>query len=461
MEPVYERAGIRVYHGDNRDVVPQLAEQFAAVVTDPPYGLSFMGKAWDHGVPGEPFWRVFGEAMLPGAHMLAFGGTRTYHRIAVAIEDAGFEMRDTLQWLYGSGFPKSLDVSKAIDKAMGADREVVGYDASKARPNKENFAKRNDRQPTSGAVEGWKDNGATITAPATPEAERWAGWGTALKPAYEPIILARKPLTSTVAAQVLSTGTGALNIDGTRIPTDDNLNGGAYAQSPTDRDNWVTNTRKGDKNSWRRGGAGDYEQPSGRWPANVLLDPDAAAALDQMSGERPGMRSQRDLKHTPSAYFGADKHPGEREGYNDTGGASRFFPVLPIDAPDTLRFLYTPKASRAERNAGLDGLPERHAPKMAGGEFVNPLIGSSNKTVMRQNHHPTVKPLALCRWLLTLVTPPGGVVLDPFAGSGSTGVAAAQLGIPCVLIEQEDEYLPIIIGRIDHALGIIRQGRLF
>lgn len=319
-----------------------------SVVTDPPYELAFMGKRWDStGVAHDvELWREVLRVLKPGGHLLAFGGTRTYHRMACAIEDAGFEIRDCLQWLYGSGFPKSHNISKAIDKAAGATREVVGsYTVSGS-------AAMGGRQGrASVAAEGATSVGLTrelaITKAATPEAQRWDGWGTALKPANEPIVMARKPFKGTVAANVLVHGTGGINVDACRVS-------GAFSSG------WVSS-------------------PAGRWPANVIMDEAAGEMLDEQSG-----------------------------------GASRFF--------------YCAKASRQERELGLlanDG--------------------------QRANRHPTVKPLSLMRWLVRLVTPPGGLVLDPFAGSGTTGMACKQEGFEFCGIEQSQDYIDIALKRIDAA----------
>lgn len=375
------------------------ADSIDAIVTDPPYGLSFMGKEWDHGVPGEPFWREALRVAKPGAHLVAFGGTRTYHRLACAIEDAGWEIRDSLCWLYGSGFPKSLDVSKAIDKAMGAEREVVGT------YNARGFS---GTSPTEDGRNQWAagevtDKIGTRTAPATDLARQWQGWGTALKPAYEPIVLARKPLIGTVAANVEQHGVGGINIDGCRIATDDNLNGGAYAKDGTQRHDGAENWRYK-----REGGAGEFSQPSGRWPANVLLDEEAGALLDAQAGPRGASAPVKGTE--PSAVtngiYGdfAGRVPGAF--YGDAGGPSRFF--------------YCAKASPSERNAGVEG----------------------------KNVHPTVKPVALMRYLVRLVTPPGGLVLDPFCGSGTTGVAAVAEGARFVGIELDPAYAGIARARL-------------
>jgi site-specific DNA-methyltransferase (adenine-specific) len=365
-----------------------------AIVTDPPYGLEFMGKAWDgFGTPlgfqtwSEQWAREAFRVLKPGGHLLAFGGTRMYHRLAAGIEDAGFEIRDTLMWLYGSGFPKSLDVSKAIDKAAGAEREVLG---SRVLTGNGKTMKSGFHQPDgSGAGETVKADLHYFTAPSTDAAKKWQGWGTALKPAVEPIVLARKPLIGTVAENVLTHGTGALNIDASRIGTEDKFGGGAKAVSIYGSDG---NYQPGPN-------AFVASQKGGRWAANILLDDEAAALLDEQSG-----------------------------------GASRFF--------------YVAKAGRTERNKGLEGFEAKrdHDGRKAGGVGGdNPRNRTNDKKL---NHHPTVKPVALMKYLIRLVTPKGGTVLDPFLGSGTTAVAAIEEGVNWIGCEREPEYAEIARGRI-------------
>ena len=475
-----------IHHGDCIETMNAMPpESVDAIVTDPPYGLGFMGKKWD-GLPPSLEWaEACYRVLKPGGHIAAFGGTRTWHRLAVAIEDAGFEMRDSLAWLYGSGFPKSHDVGKAIDKAredssewraigkaLRSSREAAGYRTRRAfaplildgHKNLESAAanlsnwenglsfptwerwqslkailslpddmdaevwRLNSRKGTPsenwdkreitghheagnpiGVYEFKHGGGKGRTAnerrdiPATPDAERWQGWGTALKPAFEPIVLARKPLAEkTVARNVLAYGTGAINVDACRIGTDDDI-AKKYPNGPG-------GTTFG-------GGAmaltGQWRQPSGRWPANVLLDQHAAAWVDEQSGDLhtqdPATRASRS-KRAGVTQMGT----GKSVEYDDRGGPS-----------GASRFFYTAKAPKRER-PNVDGV-----------------------------QHPTVKPLAIMRWLIRLVTPPGGTVLDPFAGSGTTIEAALIEGFDPVGIEMETDYLPLIQHRIDRQAGTL------
>ena len=381
-----------------------------AVVTDPPYGLGFMGKGWDIHSPldFERFCEAWARECLrilkPGGHLLAFGGSRTWHRLAAGIEDAGFEIRDSIAWLYGSGFPKSMDVSKAIDKAAGAAREVIG----KATNGVKGMDAMNLAQGKRGKMYH-EEATCDVTAPATDAAREWNGWGTALKPAFEPIVVARKPLIGTVAANVLEHGTGALNIDATRIETSDNQSGGAYAANPSEREQmWGAEAG----NSYRPDGAGEHVAPSGRWPANVVLDESQAAALDAQTGNLPTQKTRTapDTASGSAGMFGVAKRQKMGPEYlGDSGGASRFF--------------YVAKAPKSER-PNVDGVA-----------------------------HPTVKPLTLMRWLLRLVTPPGGVIVDPFAGSGATLEAAYLEGFEAIGCELTLEYWPLIEHRIERVAG--------
>jgi DNA modification methylase len=366
----FQDESITVYHGDCRDVLPTLPDQSVdAICTDPPYELNFMNRAWD--ATGVAFdvgvWRECLRVLKPGAHLVAFGGTRTWHRLAVAIEDSGFEIRDNLAWLYGSGFTKSMDVSMAIDKAAGAEREVISE-----RRNQPTF----DIDKQAGG--GWAGGVIRKTAPATDDAKRWNGWGTHLKPSFEPIVLARKPFRTSVADNVLKHGTGAIHIDACRIPATDSQLAEKYAsvQNAGPRDNSVYGGDDRDR-------AGAEPHPAGRFPPNALLDAHTAVELDDQS-------------------------------YNDDGGASRFFPV----------FKYTAKAPTSER-PNVDGMK-----------------------------HPTVKPLEVMKWLVKLVTPPHGVVLDPFAGTGTTAEACIHEHKHAIMIEKKASYLPLIKARLGKPMEI-------
>lgn len=394
-----------IHHGDCIETMNAMPpESVDAIVTDPPYGLGFMGKKWDDLPPSLEWAEACYRVLKPGGHIAAFGGTRTWHRLAIAIEDAGFEVRDSLAWLYGSGFPKSMNVGKAIDKAAGAVREDATHVGFKI------FGAGTPRCNACGKSRGSQPGNCRCrdksSSPATPEAAQWDGWGTALKPAFEPIVLARKPLAEkTVARNVLAHGTGAINVDACRIETDDDI-AKKYPNGPG-------GTTFG-------GGAmaltGQWRQPSGRWPANVLLDQHAAAWIDEQSGvQKDGVAVNRNRDpeaDKQAAIYGTYKN-GDRPDitYGGSGGASRFF--------------YTAKAPKSER------------PKVNGVQ------------------HPTVKPLAIMRWLIRLVTPPGGTVLDPFAGSGTTIEAALIEGFDPVGIEMETDYLPLIQHRIDRQAGTL------
>jgi site-specific DNA-methyltransferase (adenine-specific) len=364
-----------------------------SIVTDPPYELGFMGKKWDStGIAyDQTLWAECLRVLKPGGHLIAFGGTRTYHRMTCAIEDAGFEIRDCIQWIYGSGFPKSHDVSKAMDKVTGTQSQgfvSAGHDGRKAEM-KQNLQFRSDY--------GYKYE------PATPAAQQWHGFGTALKPANEPAVLARKPLSGTVADNVLTWGVGALNIDGCRVEYDGKPPTGSGSDN-----NLVYGHRKGN--------GGNETSPLGRWPANVIFDEEAAQMLDAQSGvSKSNVRppTGKGILDTAAGWNQNSMTDTTHRGHADSGGASRFF--------------YVAKSSRTEREAGLN------APQ---GE--------------RGNHHPTVKPITLMQYLVRLVTPPNGTVLDPFMGSGSTGCAAMLEAMSFVGIELNQEYVEIARRRILH-----------
>jgi DNA methylase len=426
--PYYSSEHVALHLGDCLDVLPDLPDASVdAICTDPPYELAFMGRSWDSsGIAFNPaMWAEVLRVLKPGGHLVAFGGTRTYHRVVCAIEDAGFEIRDSIHWIFGTGFPKSLDVGKAIDKAAGAERKVVGMVPPSAGGGR------------STARDGWwrpwmddesaRDKTREITVPATADAARWDGWGTALKPAHEPIVLARKPLAGTVAGNVLEHGTGALNIDRCRV---------AAGQDYRDKCASVVgldSNRNGDAYGAWTGTRVDSAHESGRWPTNVVfshppllvdgevigdacadgcVDGCPVAELDRQSGVTKSSGGVRGGRIGANGVFGEFEHNGPRVnagGLGDEGGASRFFPI----------FRYEAKASASER------------PRLADGTA-----------------HTTVKPLALMRWLVRLVTPPGGTILDPFAGSGTTGEACVIEGFRAVLIEREEPHAELIKARL-------------
>ena len=397
--------------GDCLEVLRTMADNSVdAVVTDPPYGLSFMGKKWDYDVPSVAIWAECLRVLKPGGHLLAFAGTRTQHRMAVRIEDAGFEIRDMIAWVYGSGFPKSLDVSKAIDKAAGAE----GGRGPMKRGGERLARLENGKRDGEGR---WGDESGRdpyTYAPATPEAQQWAGWGTALKPALEPITMARKPLAGTVAANVLEHGTGGINVDGCRIGGPIAYASGGFPER-TNRPEREGREEAGDR-AWARSGEGvEHREVSGRWPANLIHDgsDEVVELFPTVASGMPGVRRK---PHATCAMSGRLEITGDTEtGYADSGSAARFF--------------YTAKASRDDRDPG--------------------------------NTHPTVKPTELMRYLCRLVTPPGGIVLDPFMGSGSTGKAAMLEGFGFIGIEREAPSYAIAQHRISRAQAAGHQPDLF
>lgn len=487
MSVFYDDGIVRLLHGD---VIEQMREipddSIDSICTDPPYGLEFMGKEWD-GADGfrrslnpadvgrddvfgrtsaaAPEYRATPEyqqwcqawaeeclrVLKPGGHLLAFGGTRTYHRLATAIEDAGFDIRDCLVWGYMSGFPKSLDVSKAIDKAAGADREKVAIGA----PVKRMIPGADQNRTGDWTKNNGREYQPGIELPTTDEAKAWTGWGTALKPAWEPIVMGRKPVKGTVAANVLAYGTGGLNIDASRIPlTGDEAfddrdgeptaderyteeGGTNFAAKPGKRIKNPTLARyasghsEAAKKALGATVAADSEtgfsgemQPAGdpskgRWPANVVLtdpiyDGDDSGIVVGGGTSSSGFMAAGTQRSTQSVDYGVMPDTANlTDTYADAGGKSRFFLV--------------PKADRAERERGLTG---------------------DASDAQRVNTHPTVKPLDLMVHLVRLVTPPGGTVLDPFVGSGTTMLAASEIGYKGIGIDQSEDYLEIAKGRL-------------
>lgn len=393
-----------------------------SIVTDPPYELGFMGKSWDStGIANSvEMWSEALRVLKPGGHLIAFSGSRTYHRMAVAIEDAGFEIRDQIMWVYGSGFPKSLDISKAIDKTAGAER-VNG--------------KLKFRGGTQLGVindDSWEPKDVYESEPVSDLAKRWAGWGTALKPAHEPMVLARKPIVGTVANNVLTYGVGGLNIDGSRVAG--KLEGDPNRFAKTDGGNFVM------------GGLPDAPvvRSEGRYPANFIHDgsdevvnsfPETkATGSGKVSGFRKGGDSENSV--------GISGVKSAADGFSDSGSAARFF--------------YCAKTSKTDRNEGLDEFEKKA--KIFNGQSDKPAgnakgsVEDKFSTLPSANNHPTVKPTDLMRYLVRLVTPPHGIVLDPFMGSGSTGKACAYEGFDFIGIDQSAEYVEIARARIEFAL---------
>lgn len=422
---------IKLLHGDCLEQMKTLPDNSVdSIVTDPPYGISFMAKKWDYDVPSVEVWKEAMRVLKPGGHALIACGTRTQHRMVVNIEDAGFEIRDVVSWIYGSGFPKSLNISKAIDKAAGAEREVVG---EKTTPDGKPYSARTPNssgeyngecQHNSLAGKTKHDN--NITAPATEEAKRWDGWGTALKPACEFFTLCRKPLSEkTVAANVLKWRTGGINIDGCRVegkPRTTHVDG-----------NRVGNRDGATSISMGKEGV-SYVGSQGRFPANLIHD-GSQEALDLF----PETKSSAGKKQTPSKgtntfgdYEGTDKIVG----HTDQGSAARFF--------------YCAKASKKDRDEGLEG-EEKPSYMVESGSKTSGINGKRyERKTAHKNTHPTVKPTALMQYLCRLITPTGGVVLDPYMGSGSTGKAAVKEGFSFVGIETDRDYFEIAEARINN-----------
>lgn len=407
--------------GDCLEVMRKMeANSIDTIITDPPYGLSFMGKDWDRGVPGVPYWAEALRVAKPGAVLLAFGGTRTYHRLAVAIEDAGWEIRDCIMWVYGSGFPKSADISKLIDKAAGAEN-IIGYQPDRWTGKGSSLNFSTDRPQAQ----------CKITAPVTEDARTWHGYGTALKPAWEPIIVAMKPLDGTFANNALVHGVAGLDIDGARVPITD---GATMARNNVPGSNGWKNSSGGPNRAALEG------EPSGRWPANFIHD-----GSDEVMGLFPtttsGMMQPGQMRQASIGKGGyGDGFPNEATAagtYGDTGSAARFF--------------YCAKASPEERNMGL----QRFAPQTTSDGRQTPIDNAYQRgQTQRKNHHPTVKSLELMRYLCRLTrTPTGGIVFDPFMGSGSTGAAAIYEGRDFIGADLNPDYVEIARARIEYAQG--------
>jgi len=438
-----KQADCTVLTGSNLDHLPTLADRSVdACVTDPPYELGFMGKAWDKsGIAyNVELWREVFRVLKPGAYLLAFGGSRTYHRMASAIEDAGFEIRDQIQWIYGSGFPKSLDVSKAIDKMNGDERPVVGVSTAGVGNTAASMHK------TEGFASS-RESTFNLTSAASAASAAWDGWGTALKPAHEPIVMARKPLEKglTVAQNVLKWGTGAINIDKCRISTEETLEGGATGKRTALMSMGGHNARPNHSRAGEASASSRYTEngsssfaampgprggdEKGRFPANVIHDGSDEVlagfphtASGQPCGTKAGGRGN---------VFGEFAGGIAVTGFGDEGSAARFF--------------YSPKASKYDREAGLDA---NFAAKKADTRDAVAAGLWEQMNAAHKNHHPTVKPTDLMQYLCRLVTPPGGLILDPFLGSGSTMKAALIERFRCIGIELNPEYAEIARARL-------------
>lgn len=534
-----------IYQGDCREEMAKIPDNSVdAIVTDPPYELGFMNKSWDStGIANNvEVWKECLRVLKPGGHLLSFGGTRTYHRMTCAIEDAGFEIRDQMQWLYGSGFPKSMNIGKAVDKVRGNEREIVGQKQHAKKDFKDNLYAQDPANRNNNKVFGY---GTEMLSKGSSE---WEGWGTCLKPAHEPICLARKPVSEkTIAENVLRWGTGGLNIDACRIPTNPNI------------DDMLRETTRGKRvtETWEDGSGFKNEnnhltgvREDGRFPANIILDEEAGAILDLQSGTNRGAAApvKKGYDGESNGIYGdfAEKGDDGATFYGDTGGASRFF--------------YCAKTSKSERNAGLNGTSiveykiqrevlcqdERMAlveslkratsgltmkwnidefgenimgmcqtgslstilteinkitesrildllmlsltsasiagascETESGGNRAGSAVSSSTSAntipalsvlahgvrgvvsqmlstikdggswKQKTNGHPTIKPIKLMEYLIKLITPPNGIVLDPFMGSGSTGIATRNLGLRFVGIEKEKEYCEIAKKRLE------------
>lgn len=399
-----------LYHGNSLQILKQLEDNSVdSVVTDPPYGLSFMGKKWDYDVPSTDLWREVYRVLKPGGHLLAFAGTRTQHRMAVNIEDAGFEIRDMIAWVYGSGFPKSLNIGKAVDKLQGNERVETGRVTSVTG----NRTTTNTHQNTG----KWAAGLGKQAAKETKGTSEWEGWGTALKPALEPITVARKPISEkNIAENVLKWGTGGINIDESRVGTEQ-----------------VEQGRRGRRNTSTfmasMEDTGGFTQ--GRFPANFIHD-----GSDEVTELFP-TTSASDSKRTRNTVGSFGMPNDSTPEYADKGSAARYF--------------YCAKASKSERNKGLEGFRDVEQPKIYADDKWSKENMGNTPAVKREpvkNNHPTVKPVKLMQYLVRLVTPKGGTVLDPFMGSGTTGIACKLEGFKFIGIEREAEYIEIAKARI-------------
>jgi DNA modification methylase len=414
-----------------------------SIVTDPPYGISFMGKKWDYDVPSVEIWKECFRVLKPGGHLLSFSSARTYHRMAINVEDAGFEIRDQIMWVYGVGFPKSLNVGKAIDKKLNNEREVVGI---KNRPAiSTNNSNDGWKRPSHYNEDGTHKTTMNITVPASEEAKNWEGWGTALKPAHEPIVLARKPFRGDVASNVLEHGTGAINIDGCRIGSG---SGDTKVVSYPDITGNNYNGEYKDKVQ--------YEVvDKGRWPANFIHDgsEEVINNFPNTGSSTPSEKNKNGGEFPEDNTIKLGLKEIQRTGFQDSGSAARYF--------------YCAKANKKDRNEGCEDLEAKEIAGKGNGLArscetcgANTITGCdcedrTYSNPKRTNHHPTVKPTELMRYLVRLVTPKDGTVLDPFMGSGSTGKAALLENFKFIGIELSEEYLNIASKRLKHAITFI------
>lgn len=420
--------------GDSLEKLKELADNSVdSIVTDPPAGISFMGKKWDSDKGGRDAWiawlaSIMTEAnrvLKPGGHALVWAIPRTSHWTAMALEDAGFEIRNVVHHIFGSGFPKSLDVSKALDKAVGAKREIGPVDKQRA-------GRLINQLGDYTTDVGWSagNRKITIDPPATDAAKQWDGWGTDLKPAVEHWVLCRKPLSEkNVAKNVLKHGVGGINIDGCRVPLQDGEEG--YT---------INRFTEGAKPFGDAVGCEfeSHTETKGRFPANLIHD-----GSEEVVSQFPdtGKSAGGNSKVKGNNVYGTYGEVAESEpcGFGDSGSAARFF--------------YCAKASKSEKNKGLDAFPKKQ--KVFNGQSATPSedmkdVEKRFTTQPTANHHPTVKAQALMQYLVRLITPKGGIVLDPFMGSGSTGIAALNEGCGFIGIEKELEYFDIAKARIEH-----------
>ena len=423
----------KIHQGDCLEVLKTIPDNsIDAVVTDPPYGLSFMGKKWDYEVPSIEIWKECLRVLKPGGYLLSFAGTRTQHRMAVNIEDAGFEIRDMIAWVYGSGFPKSLNVGKAIDKLQGNEREETGEERFR------NVKPYDDEN-------GWNSNNTTGGHKYTKGQSEWEGWGTALKPSWECITVARKPLSEkNVAENVLKWGTGGINIDGCRVEGNED-----QRRPSRGGDNGLNGTQTF---KIRERKIEDQVQQSGRFPANLIHDgSDEVVGLFPQTNGAVRQPTGKTILNPDTGWNNNSMTDTTVRGFADSGSAARFF--------------YCAKASKSERNAGCEGLEnkkpcyESHRANYENTKGIEtPYAGTGRGGNNLKNNHPTVKPIALMEYLIKLVSREDAVILDPFAGSGTTGIACVKLNRDYILIEREAEYVEIAKNRIEAEEA---QGNLF